>query len=535
MQEFDYVVVGGGAGGCVVASRLSENPDISVCLLEAGGDGTDVLIRAPVGIAAIVPNNINNTNWQFQTVPQRGLNGRRGYQPRGKALGGSTAINAMVYSRGHFSDYDGWAAAGNSGWSYAEVLPYFKKSEHNENFPDPAYHGQGGPLNVMQVKDPSRMCDVFMDACESVGIPRNPDYNGAQHHGCMLFQGMVKGGERCSASRAFIEPNLSRANLTVITKAHVNRLLIEDKKAIGVEYFRDDQALHVKARREVILAGGAYATPQLLMLSGIGPAGHLQELSIPVVLDVPGVGQNLMDHINAELTYRSPGNLETFGISLLGGLRMLRSIVEWWRHKTGRVASFISEVGAYYRTTPEAEFDDISAQFLIALAEDHGRKVVVGHGYFLHVTLARPRSRGEVKLASADSRDMPLIDPRYFSDPYDVPTLVKGTQMALDILESPAFAPYRGKMLHQFDRNNPKQIEEMLRKHSDTEYHPCGTCKMGPDSDPMAVVDAELRVKGIANLRIADASIFPSITTNNTTAPVIMVGEKCADFIKASQ
>jgi choline dehydrogenase len=531
MQEFDYVVVGGGAGGCVVASRLSEDPTVSVCLLEAGNDGTGVLIRAPLGFALAAPHGIHS--WHYETVPQPGLNGRRGFQPRGKALGGSTAINSMVYSRGHRSDYDRWAAAGNPGWSYADVLPLFIRSENNENFTDPEYHGVGGPLNVMHLKSRSRMNDVFLEACQSQGIPLNPDYNGAQHHGCMHLQGMEKAGERCSASRAFIEPHLSRPNLKVITHAHVNRLLLENRRAVGAEYFQGTQLMQVKARQEVILAGGAFGSPQLLMLSGIGPADHLQALGIPFVLDVPGVGQNLQDHITAYLNYRSPGNLETFGVSLAGGWRLLKAMLEWRRQRTGRITSFIAESAAYFRTTPEAEFDDISSQLVVAVVDDHARKFHLGHGYKMNVTLGRPKSIGEVKLADANSRTMPLIDPRYFSHSDDMKTLVKGTQMMLDILESPAFAPYRGAMLYHYERNNPQQIEEMLRAHSDTEYHPCGTCKMGPDSDPMAVVNAQLQVKGIDGLRIADAAIIPFITTNNTTAPIIMIGEKAADMIKA--
>ena len=532
MENLDYVVIGGGAGGCVVASRLSEDPNVTVCLLEAGNDGTGGWIRAPMGFAASVPHGINS--WHYDTVPQPNLKGRRGFQPRGKALGGSTAINAMVYSRGHRSDYDGWAGAGNPGWSYAEVLPYFRKSECNANFTDPEYHGVNGPLHVMQLESRSAMGEVFLDACESVGIPRNPDYNGAQHHGCVHFQGYVKGGERCRASKAYIEPNLSRPNLKVVTHAHVSKLVLQGRRATGAEFIHDKQTKQITARREVVLAAGAYGSPQLLMLSGVGPAAHLQTLGIPVVLDSPGVGQNLQDHINALLNYRSPGNLETFGVSLKGVVRLVSAIFEWRRQRTGRITSFVSEAGAYFRTTPEAEFDDISMQFVVGMAVDHARKVLLGHGYCAHVTLARPRSMGEMTLASPDSRTMPLINPRYFSDPYDIATLVKGTQMALDILEAPAFAPYRGKMVHPYDRNDPKQIEDQLRNLSDTEYHPCGTCRMGPDTDPKAVVDAQLRVKGIDGLRVADASIFPRITTNNTQAPTVMVGEKCADMMRAA-
>ena len=529
MEEFDFIIIGGGAGGCVVASRLSENSDITVCLIEAGNDGKNGWIRAPMGFAVGVPRGINS--WHYETIPQKGLNGRRGFQPRGKALGGSTAINAMVCSRGNPSDYDIWEGLGNKGWGYREILPYFKKSETNADFGNSEFHGTMGPLNVSQLSSKSKMNDVFMDACESIGIERNHDYNGAKHSGCFHYQAFIKDGERHSAANAYIEPNLDRPNLKVITHAHVTKLIIENGRAIGANYVHDGQNRQINARKEIVLTAGAYGTPQLLMLSGIGPAEHLQSLGIDVIKDVPGIGQNLQDHINSVITFRSPGNLETFGVSLLGAANIISSIFEWRKHRTGRITSNITESGAYYRANPDADFDDISMQFVVGMAEDHARKLTLGHGYCAHVTLARPRSIGEVKLASADSHQMPLIDPNYFSDPYDMETLVKGTQVALDIFAAPAFDPFRGKMLNYFDRNNPKQIEEQLRNLSDTEYHPCGTCKMGPDSDKMAVVDDKLLVKGIKGLRISDASIFPKITSNNTQAPTIMVGEKCADMI----
>lgn len=531
MNEFDYVVLGGGAGGSVVASRLSEDPSVSVCLLEAGGDGTGVLVRVPMGMALMVPHGING--WHYETVPQPGLNGRQGFQPRGKALGGSSAINAMVYSRGHASDYDNWASLGNPGWSYQDVLPYFIRSENNENFTDPRFHGVGGPLNVMHLRSPSRMNQVFLEACQLQGIPLNADYNGAQHHGCMPIQAMQKGGERCSASRAFIEPNLSRPNLRVMPGAHVQKLVIEQGRARGAMFKQGGTVQQVRARREVILAGGAFASPQWLMLSGIGPAEHLQAHGIPVLRDCPGVGQGLRDHISAKLLYRSPGNYDTIGISLVGVGRLLRAMWQWRTRKTGMLTSCVAESAAYFSTRPDAGFDDVSAQFIPAMAEDHGRKTAFGHGYALHITLSRPRSVGTVSLASADPHAAPLIDPKFFSHRYDMETLVRGVQIGLDILESAPFAPFRGKQVYPLERHNPQQIESVLRQIADTEYHPNGTCRMGPDSDRLAVVDARLRVKGIDGLRVADASIFPDITSNNTTAPTVMVGEKCADMVKA--
>jgi choline dehydrogenase-like flavoprotein len=522
-------VVGGGSAGCVVASRLSEDPAVSVCLLEAGGDGKGVLVRAPLGFAVAVPRGINS--WHYQTVPQAGFNGRRGFQPRGKALGGSSAINAMIYARGHRWDYDNWAALGNAGWAYDDVLPYFKKSENNEDHRDSAYHGVGGPLNVAKLRSPSPLNQVFLQACQSLGIPFNTDVNGAEHYGCYEVQVTQKNGERHSTAAAFIHPHLGRPNLEVVTGAHISRLLIEQRQAVGVEYYQDGETRQVRARREIVLSSGAFGSPQILMASGVGPGKHLQELGITPVLDVPGVGQNLQDHISALLVYRSPGNYDTFGISAVGIMRMLKAMGEWRRRRTGLVTSCAAESGVYYRTSPDVEVPDMEMELIVGIVDDHARKTHLGHGFSAHLLLARPQSKGEVRLASPDTRVMPLIDPRYFSHPYDMPTLVKGTQIALDIMSARPFDACRGKMLIRYERDDPAQIEATLRDHADTEYHVCGTCKMGADDDPMAVVDARLRFRGIDRLRVADASIMPCVTTNNINVPVIMIGEKCADMM----
>jgi choline dehydrogenase-like flavoprotein len=527
--EFDYVIVGGGSAGCVVASRLSENPAVSVCLLESGGDGRGVTVRAPLGFAATVPRGINS--WHYQTVPQPGLNGRRGFQPRGKVLGGSSAINAMIYARGHRWDYDNWASLGNTGWSYEDVLPYFRKSENNEDHRDSPYHGVGGPLNVTKLRSPSPLNQVFLQACQSLGIPFNPDVNGAEHYGCYEVQVTQKDGERHSTAAAFIYPNLGRPNLDVQTGAHTARLLFEQRRAVGVEYYQGGEIRQVRARREIVLSGGAFGSPQILMASGVGPGSHLQELGIRPVLDAPGVGQNLQDHISALLVYRSPRNYDTFGLSAVGILRLLKAMWEWRQRRTGMVTSCVAESGAYYRTDPGVEVADMEMELLVGIVDDHARKTHLGHGFSAHLLLARPQSTGEVRLASPDTRVAPLIDPRYFSHPYDIPTLVKGTQIALDIMNARPFDACRGEMLIPYERDDPAQIEATLRAYADTEYHVCGTCKMGPDGDPMAVVDATLRVRGLDNLRIADASIMPCVTSNNINAPVIMIGEKCADMM----
>ncbi len=530
VDEFDYVVVGGGSAGCVVAARLSEDPSVRVCLLEAGGEGRDVLIRVPLGFATAMPNGINS--WDFHTVPQAGFNGRRGFQPRGKTLGGSSAINAMIYARGPRSDYDNWAAMGNPGWSFDEVLPYFKKSEANAIHGDSPLHGADGPLHVTNLRSPSPLNDVFLAACQAQGIPFNPDLNGEAHHGCYHVQVTQKDGERHSVAAAFIHPNLDRPNLDVRTGAHILKVRFDQRRAVGVDYEQGGRTQTVRARREVVMSAGAFGTPQILMASGLGPGAHLQEMGIRPVLDVAGIGQNLQDHISALLIYRAKINDHTVGISPTGVARLLKAMWTWRRHRSGLMTSCAAESGVYYRTSPDVEVSDMEMELIVGIGDDHGRKLHLGHGYSAHLLLARPKSVGEVRLASADTRVDPLIDPRYFSHPYDMETLIKGTQIALDIMNSRPFDPYRGEMLIHYDRNDPRQIERTLRDHADTEYHACGTCKMGPDDDPMAVVDAQLRVRGIDGLRIADASVMPCVTSNNTNAAVIMIGEKAADMIK---
>lgn len=530
-EEFDYVVVGGGSAGCVVASRLSEDRNISVCLLEAGGTDASIFIRAPAGIAAMLPGPFKN--WAFKTVPQKGLNGRRGYQPRGKVLGGSSSTNAMLYVRGHRWDYDHWAALGNPGWSYDEVLPYFKRSEHNETHGAGDYHGAGGPLNVAELRSPSALNQAFLAAAAMNGVPAVADYNGAEQFGAFMYQVTQKNGERCSAADGYLTPNLARPNLVVRTGALSSRIVFEGKRARGVDYVAGGRQVQVRARREVIVSSGAFGSPQLLMLSGIGAGAALQALGIPVLHDLPGVGENLHDHIDHVQAWRARSDSPTFGLSIRGGLRVTRAMLEWKNHRTGLITSNFAESGAFIRSSPEVAVPDLQMVFVVALVDDHSRKMHLGHGYSSHIEVLRPHSRGNVRLASPDPRAAPLIDPRFFDDERDLELLVKGVQKQMDILQSSPFDPYRGKMLFPVDRNDQAAIAEDIRNRADTQYHPVGTCKMGPDGDPMAVVDARLRVRGVAGLRVVDASIMPMLCGGNTNAPTIMIGEKAADMIRA--
>jgi len=527
-EAVDYVVVGGGSAGCVLAARLSEDPQVTVALLEAGPPDTSVLIRCPAGIAALARTGGNN--WRFQTVPQPGLGGRRGYQPRGKVLGGSSSVNAMVYARGHPSDYDHWAALGNPGWAWADVLPYFRRAEHNERGAD-EHHGQGGPLNVADLRSPNPFSRHFVEAAIQAGFVHNPDFNGASQEGVGLYQVTHRNGERCSAAKAYLAPALARPNLRVITGALATGVLLERARAVGVAYRRQGVETRIGARREVLLAAGALQSPQLLMLSGIGPADHLRELGVAVRHDLPGVGDGLHDHPDVVQVVHGPGLTELFGLSAAGAWRVLRGVQEWRRRRTGLLTSNFAEAGGFLRSHPDEPIPDLQLHFVVGQLVDHGRKPMLGHGYSCHVCLLRPRSRGRLRLAGPDPAAAPLIDPAFLADRNDVERMIRGFRLMRTILQQPALARFGGRELPlSASATTDPQIEAFLRGHADTIYHPVGTCRMG--GGPMDVVDARLRVHGVQALRVVDASIMPRIVGGNTNAPTIMIAEKAVDLIR---
>ena len=532
-MQFDYVIVGGGSAGSTLASRLSEDPNTSVCLLEAGGRGDSILVRAPAAVVAMLPGRPKINNWAFETVPQPGLNGRKGYQPRGKALGGSSAINAMLYVRGHAGDYDEWAALGCDGWGWSDVLPYFQRAENNEAGSD-AVHGGDGPLQVSHQKSPRPITRAFVEAGKALQIRETADFNTGDNEGIGLYQvtqfhAAEKNGERCSAAAAYLHPVMDRANLTVITGAHATKVLFQGKRATGVAYRKGGQDLTANAGREVILCGGAFNSPQLLQLSGVGRAEDITPHGIGMVHELPGVGQNLQDHLDFTLAYKSKDR-DNFGISLPGSVNLLKHINDWRKTGKGMLATPFAEGAAFLKTDPTLERADVQLHFVISIVDDHARKLHLGHGFSCHICVLRPKSRGSVGLNSGDPMAPPRIDPQFLSDPEDLTTLIRGVRKTRQIMQTPPLQGYIHKELFIEGEPDDAALEQHIRARSDTIYHPVGTCRMGQDE--MAVVDPELKVRGMEGLRVVDASVMPRLIGGNTNAPTIMIAEKAADLIR---
>lgn len=527
--EFDYIVIGGGSAGSVLAGRLTEDPNLSLCLLEAGGGGDSWIVNVPVGAVVIIPSKISN--WALETVPQAGLNGRKGYQPRGKCLGGSSAINAMAYIRGNRKDYDDWAALGNTGWSYNEVLPYFKKSENNERIQD-EFHGQGGPLNVSDLQSDNPLQNQYLAAAQEVGYPINHDFNGETQEGLGVYQVTQKNGARWSAAKGYLFPHMAtRTNLHVEINALAQRIIIENGRAVGVEFKQNGVKKTIRARREVIVSAGAFQSPQLLMVSGIGDRQELEQHKIPVVQHLPGVGKNLHDHPDFVFGYKSNNTRDTFGLSLSGSINMLGQIKKYRQTHHGMVASNFAECGGFLKTKPELDIPNVQLHFVVALVDNHARTMHMGHGISCHVCLLNPRSRGTVKLSGPTMDDTLLIDPNFLGDPADVEDMVAGFKMTKKLMDAKAFKDVISKDLFTSNIQNDDDIRAVLRARVDTVYHPVGSCKMG--TDDMAVVDPTLKVYGVQGLRVVDASIMPTVVNGNTNAPTIMIAEKAVEMIRA--
>lgn len=529
---FDYVIVGGGSAGCVLASRLSEDADVSVCLLEAGPPDTHPLIHMPMGILWMMHSKV--LNWQFHTQGEPQLNGRRMFWPRGRTLGGSSSTNAMCYMRGHPADYDAWAALGNEGWSFKEVLPYFKRSQHQERGASD-WHGTGGPLNVADIRSPNVLSRVFVQAGVQSGLPFNDDFNGPEQEGVGLFQLTQKDGRRCSTARGYLKPALSRSNLTVVTDAHATRVLLRGGRATGVEYRQGGMFRQTYAAREVILCAGAIQSPQLLMLSGIGDGAALQVAGIPVQAHLPGVGKNLQDHLDVIVVHTCTKPV-SIGLTLRNFLRSGLETMRYLTSGTGMYTSNAAEGCAFAKSDPAESIPDLQFHFTPCRLSNHGRKLgfLFGDGYSLHVCNLRPKSRGEIRLASRDPLAKPEIVPNYLTDSDDMERMVRGVRLARRILSAPAFGHYRGKeIVPKGACETDDEIRAFIRQCAETIYHPVGTCKMG--SDAMAVVDDQLRVRGLHGLRVVDASIMPLLVGGNTNAPTVMIAEKASDLIKRSR
>src|SRR5690349_6058509 len=522
-SRYDYIVVGAGAAGCVVASRLSEDPSTSVLLLEAGGRDWNPLIHMPVGFTKLTSPSVN---WGFETVPQRQLNNREMWYPQGRTLGGSTSINAMIYIRGQREDYDRWAALGNDDWGYEQVLPFYRRAERNERLND-EFHGSDGAMNVTEQIQHNELSKAFVRAAQELGLRYNPDFNGATQDGVGYYDVTQRNARRESAATAYLRPARKRRNLTIVPHALGTKVIVENSRAVGLEYTVKGKPTKAYADAEVVLSGGAINSPRLLLLSGIGPADELSALGVPVVHDLPGVGKNLQDHMDVYLT------AETTPVSYNRSDRPLTALnvgLQYLLYRTGPVTASVCEAGMFVRSSDAVATPDIQMHCLPAFVIDHGRQRVEGHGMTINTCNLRPRSVGSVSLRSADPSVPPAIDPNFLDDPHDWDIAIRGFEWGREMLATKAYAPYvKREHLPGAGVRTDAEIRAYVRQWAKTDYHPVGSCSMG--TTDAAVVDQQLRVRGIAGLRVIDASVMPTLISGNTQAPSIMVGEKGAHHI----
>jgi choline dehydrogenase len=525
---WDYIIVGAGTAGCVLANRLSEDPGRSVLLLEAGPRDSYPWIHVPIGYAKTMFHPVYN--WQFKTEPDAGMNGREIYWPSGRTLGGSSAINGLIYIRGHRDDYDHWAALGNPGWAYADVLPYFRKLEHNVRGAS-EWHGADGPLWASDIAAKHELVEALIAAGIELGIPRNDDFNGATQEGVGYYQLTTRNGFRCSTAVAYLRPAQRRKNLTIETGAHATRILLDGRRGSGVTYRQHGREVTAAARREVIVAAGAMQSPQLLQLSGIGPPAVLQSLGIPVVHALPGVGENLQDHLQLRVIFRCTKPITTND-----------TLKSWWRTmamganyvltRTGPMAVGINQGGMFARTHPALARPDVQFHLATLSSDMAGSPVHTFSGFTMSVCQLNPESRGFIRPRSGDPLAAPAIQPNYLSTPHDRATAVAGIRLARRLAATRALAPYvAGEYRPGPEAVTDDDLLEFAKNRGATIFHPAGTCRMGPAGDPLAVVDPELRVCGVDGLRVVDCSVMPTLVSGNTNAPVVMIAEKAADMI----
>jgi choline dehydrogenase len=521
---YDYIIVGAGSAGCVLASRLTEDPDVKVLLLEAGPADTAEAIHIPVSVPGLGRTSVD---WDYWTGHEPHCDNRNIYLPRGRTLGGSSSTNAMVYIRGNVADYDGWRDAGCEGWSYEDLLPYFKRSEDNERGAS-AYHGAGGPMRVSEGRHHNPMMDAVVEAEVAAGLTPNDDFNGPTQDGAGRYQVTQRDGRRCSTSVAFLHPALERPNLTVETNMHVERVVLDGMRAVGVDARRLDETLQFRAEREVILCGGAYNSPQLLQLSGIGPADHLLSRLVPPLLDRPQVGRGLQDHVQVWSLW-----LSAEPVSLADAMspeKMEANLTAFMERGEGPLTSNIAEVGGFVRSSADLDAPDLQLHAIPALLAEDPPFGPAQHGISIGVCLLTPQSRGEVWITGADPTTKPYILHRYFEQEEDMRRMEAGVAMVMEIARQPALAPYCSEPYQVAGSGAEGDVRAFIRRHAQTLYHPVGTCAMGPDDD--AVVDLELRVRGVEGLRVVDASVMPTVPRGNTNAPVIAVAERAADLIR---